>query len=564
MIESIKRFWKHSLQTAVHTHELARFARHVKDIRKSRRMAKALLHVPQTRGQRVTVCNGLIDSLITRRNLAKGNRVARTNQDRAKNDLPGDAHVCKYIGHCGSEPPNEYDREREKSKFCFIGCGIFPINEDGQDTPASGCAMQNSYIARQPIFTHTCDVFGYELLFRAGPENFFSSTDRDIASARVVADAMHLHELDTLSGGGRCFINVTEKIMLDELYLMLPQDRVVLELLETIDPTPDLLAACTKCRDAGYTIALDDYALQAKFAPLLPLIDILKVDFSLTTSEQQAALAQQTRNQRFELLAEKIETHAEFHAARKLGYRYFQGFFFCKPEMISRKDVSPSNLAYMQLLQQIAKPRLDHAKLDETISRDLGLSYKLLRYLNSAAFSFRYEITSIRRAIILLGDEPLRKWGSLLVLGILGESKPTELLCASMIRAKLCEHLLLVAGHTKSAQAGFMVGMFSMLPAMLDQPLEVVLDSICLPDLVDKTLRGESTAISSAMELVYALECAEWDRVTQHSTKLGLTEHQIAEAYMLCMKWVTEQMPVVTAKPQSQSRSQSKSKRSAA
>src|SRR5690606_6670115 len=189
------------------------------------------------------------------------------------------------------------------------------------------------------------------------------------------------------------------------------------ELLETIEPDAELLAACVKCREAGYSLALDDYVLDSKFTPLMPLIDILKVDFAQTSAQQQALVAKQARQCRFELLAEKVETYEEFNAARRQGYKYFQAFFFCKPEMISSKDVPPATRAYLQLLKQVSEPTLDHAQLDDVIRQDLALSYKLLRYLNSCAFSFRSEITTIRRALTLLGDEPLRRWASLVVLG---------------------------------------------------------------------------------------------------------------------------------------------------
>lgn len=408
-----------------------------------------------------------------------------------------------------------------------------------------------SHIARQPIFTGNRDVFGYELLFRSGPENVFSAVDGDAASASVVADAVHLHDLDSLGSGGKCFINVTAKIMIDELYAALPREQVVLELLEDIEPDSELLAACAKCGQAGYSLALDDYVLQDKFQPLMPLIDFLKVDFMGTTREQQQAIMRNAGAFGFKLLAEKVESYEDFHSAKELGYDFFQGFFFCKPEMISKKDVSPSSMAYMQLLQQISQPMINHDKLEGVIRQDPALSYKLLRHLNSGAFRFRHEVTSIHRALVLLGDEPLRKWASLMVLSILGEAKPPELLNICMVRARLCEMLMQAAGKEEQAPDAFMVGMFSVLAAMLDQPLEQLLNSICLPEHIERTLRGEQTPLRPVLDAALALESGDWNKVSDSLGCFNICESTIGPAYIDCLKWAAEQTKVMKPAPKS-------------
>ncbi len=364
----------------------------------------------------------------------------------------------------------------------------------------------HTYVARQPIFTRDRDVFGYELLFRGSAENRFTpGVDEDHASAKVLNDTLHLHGLDDLGSGGKCFINITPKILLEELYTTLPPESAVLEILETVEPTDELLAACRKCREAGYSLALDDYILQPEFNSVLAHIDILKVDYLDLDASQRHEVARLGRRYKFKMLAEKVETYEEFHQAKLQGYDYFQGYFFCKPEMISRRDVPHSQFAYLQLLQQLTKQELNLGAITKIISQDVALSYKLLRYLNSSAFGFRHEISSIERALALLGDRPLRKWASLIVLSMIGESKPMELLKVCMVRARTCEQLAAKTNLPDPLHC-FMAGMFSVLDGLLDQPMYRLVQSMSLPAEVKATLLGDPTPMQKLLELIKGIE----------------------------------------------------------
>ena len=265
------------------------------------------------------------------------------------------------------------------------------------------------FVARQPIFDQQQQVYGYELLFRSSLDNVFSHPDPNQASAQVMTDGLSLLRMDTLTNQKKAFINIPHDILVDGYVTLLPQETTVVEILETVDPTPQVIAACEKLKDAGYTLALDDFVYEERFEPLVRLADIIKIDVLATPKEQWPVLLKQLAPQRVHFLAEKVETREVYQEACTMGFFYFQGYFFSKPEIISNKDVLGFKLHYLELLQQILKQELDYDQLEDIIKRDLSLSYKLLRYTNSAAFPFRRKIDSISHALALLGEREFRK-----------------------------------------------------------------------------------------------------------------------------------------------------------
>src|SRR5262245_16950807 len=281
----------------------------------------------------------------------------------------------------------------------------------------------DAFVARQPIFDRNCGVFGYELLFRAGSANAYSGNDGDKASSTVISDSLHVHGLESLTAGKKGFINVTRRLLLQDLITVLPSKLTVVELLESITPDPEVIQACRKLRQAGYIVAMDDFVFDPKYAELLHEVDIIKVDFMGTTSEQRSRFAESFKSNGTRLLAEKIESRNEFDEALRLGYALFQGYFFCKPQVVQGKDVPTSQLGYLRFLQQVNAPEINFDNLEQIIKSELSLSYKLLKYLNSASFGLRSKVTSIKQALVLLGVRPLRKWASLMALSSLRSDK---------------------------------------------------------------------------------------------------------------------------------------------
>lgn len=250
------------------------------------------------------------------------------------------------------------------------------------------------YLARQPIFDQGRVIFGYEILFRSGPENYFSHPQPDVASA-TAGDNVILFGLERLARGKRLFINCTREFILREFPAVLPKDRVVLEVLESIAVDEPLIAACRELRQAGYQLALDDYCDSCEWRPLLPLADFVKVDVLATSDEEQVRLARAFARTHIQLVAEKVESYEVFEKARERGYRYFQGYFFSRPESVTHHDVPPNKINYLLVLQVANRLPIDLDDIAERIKTEASLSYRLLRYLNSAAFPLVKNVSSI-------------------------------------------------------------------------------------------------------------------------------------------------------------------------
>src|SRR5579872_304176 len=298
------------------------------------------------------------------------------------------------------------------------------------------------FVARQPIFDTRQRVVAYELLFRSGLENAFPrGVDSDFASSRVINDSMMVFGFSALAGGRKLYVNATQKVLCESLYSVLPVRQSVIELLESVKPDEATVAACKELKRAGYELALDDYVDGPEMDPLVALADIIKIDFLATPKDARAALRERFKRRRLSLLAEKVETQEQFREAREGGYSFFQGYFFQRPEMISREDIPPFKLTHLDFLRELQQPDLSFERIEQVIKRDVSLSVKLLRYLNSASFYWRSRVTSLKHAMVLLGESAFRKWASLItVLGI-SNDRPPELVVSSLVRAHFCEAL---------------------------------------------------------------------------------------------------------------------------
>jgi EAL and modified HD-GYP domain-containing signal transduction protein len=371
----------------------------------------------------------------------------------------------------------------------------------------------DSFIARQPVLNARRDLFGYELLFRTSLENVFDAADGGQASSRLMTDVLTVHGLDALTNGHKAFVNVTRRVLVEQQYALLPPGRIVIEVLETIEPDEEVIAACKKVRESGYLLALDDYTFDPRFDPLLPHVDLLKVDYLKTNAEQRRGLSKLVQRHSCRLLAEKVETPQQFREASSLGFEFFQGFFFCMPEVIRRRSLDAQQRTYLQLLQQLHQPQIDVDELERILKHDPALSFKLLKYLNSASFALRHRISSLRQAVTLLGPAMLRRWASLLVMSCLGEGKPHELLVTSLARAHLCESLADLAGLRARQHDLFLLGMVSIMDAMMDQPIADVLADMPLAPEIAQTLTGKKTVLSDVLGVVTALERGRWNEL---------------------------------------------------
>ena len=401
----------------------------------------------------------------------------------------------------------------------------------------------DAFLARQPILNRDLQLYGYELLFRNGAENYFRPVDGDLATASLISDAVHIHSLEKLTDGCMSFINFPRNSLVQDLYTVLPPATTVVEVLESVELDNELLEACRRVKRQGYMLALDDYVLEARFDALLSIIDILKVEFPALSEQQHYTVVESARRYGFKLLAEKVETTEQCEFARQLGYDYFQGYFFCKPQMLSARRLPESNLQSLRLLQLVSQSKFDLDKVEELIRGDISLSYKLLRYLNSPVFRRQSPVQSARQAVVSLGQQPLRKWMSVIAVHGLSAQKPSELMQTSLIRARFNELLSeRVFDKTFSSEC-FIAGMFSLLDAMLDQPMSDILKELNLSEDVRLALLRMDSPLRSIVELAVAIENGDWDAIDRLTHLLGIEEAEAFRLHAESIAWASQMQP---------------------
>ncbi len=391
------------------------------------------------------------------------------------------------------------------------------------------------YVARQPIFDCYQEVFAYELLYRSGANKFYSTLDGDRAISEMITNSFLLIGLENLTRGKKAFISFTRNLLENDTAMLLPNDSIVVEILEDADPDDKMMAACRKLKNLGYLLALDDFRYDHRFLPLLELVDFVKVDFLNSSLYDRRSIINKINKSgrnRVKFLADRVETREEFTEAVELGYSYFQGYFFSKPHLVSTRDIPSFKLTYMQILQEINKEEVNFDKLEDLIKRDVSLSYKLLKFINSLAFGFRSEIRSIKQALVLLGQKEISKWLSLIALRNIGENKPDELIVAALCRAKFCELVAPRVGLKSRSPDLFLMGMFSLIDAFLDKPLPDILVELPLADDIKEALLGDTNRLGDVYGLVVAFEKGDWDELSRRAARLELDEKEVKEFYL--------------------------------
>jgi c-di-GMP-related signal transduction protein len=398
------------------------------------------------------------------------------------------------------------------------------------------------YAARQPILDRDKNLFAYELLFRDGLENVFPDIDGDEATSRMIAGSQFNFGLDDFLGDKLGFINFTLDTLLKKFPSMLPKEQVVVEILETVQPGKRLLAECQALKEQGYIIALDDYIHQPVWRHFYPFIDIIKIDFRNTSNDTiQEVLKATAAFPNIKLLAEKVETIEEFQLAMGMGFSYFQGYFFSKPEMLQSKALSPAQMTLAELLYETSKAEMDLAKITTIFERDVNLSYKLLRYSNSAVFKRRSEIETIKQALVVLGQLELKKFLSVLFTAQVSSEKPAELMRLAMTRAKFAEGVATMHRKTDIAKA-FLTGMMSLMDAILDEPMTSVMSKLPLSKDIKDALVENEGILAEYLGLVKCYEQAMWQAANVAIEKLGLDAKLLPDAYHEAVQWANEQM----------------------
>jgi EAL and modified HD-GYP domain-containing signal transduction protein len=393
-----------------------------------------------------------------------------------------------------------------------------------------------TYVARQPILDSNRKVFGYELLYRAGAEDVACTASPDMASASVLSDALLNIGFETLTDGRKGFMNVTRSLLLNDGGSLAPRGQSVLELLETIEAEPAVIDQCRALKSAGHTLALDDFVPMSGAERLLPYVKIVKVDVLATAPETRARVAQRLLPRGITMLAEKVETAEMYEEALADGYSLFQGYFFCKPKTLRAGPLPPSRLAHLQVLAAVNQPDVTVTMVEEVVKREASLSYKLLRCVNSAAAGIHQEIHSIRQAILLLGMDRIRTWASVWAMAGINGRNTTEVVTIAVLRARCCELLCKVLGED-TGQELFLLGLCSLLDAMLGQPLANVVPGLPLSKETRGALLGQDNQARRVLDAVIMQERGAWERAEEAAFRAGLSGADLAVAHAEALRW---------------------------
>ncbi|HLX85989.1 MAG TPA: HDOD domain-containing protein [Terriglobales bacterium] len=391
------------------------------------------------------------------------------------------------------------------------------------------------FIARQPILDRGQKVYGYELLFRNGVEDYFNS-DPEVAS-RSTLDTSLLLGIGTLCDNRRAFVNCTREILFKDLITLLPPSQAVAEILETVEPEDRVVAACKRLKAAGYLIALDDFAPNDPRLPLVEYADIIKVDIRATRPEERAGMMRRFASPKCKMLAEKLETPHEFYQARDMGFVYFQGYFFCRPELIVGREVPANRLHYVRLLEMVSRQEIDMRELEKMLKQEASICYRLLRYLNSPVFGFSLEIKSVRHALAVLGEREMRRWIRLVVAVGAADQKCSELVLMGLARARFCE-LLSVRLQTNTDL--FLMGLLSIMDALLEVGMEVLLGQLPVDNETKAVLLGQNSSLRPLYQLMLAQESGEWEQSTKLAAELKIPTDEVASVWWQAMQWAQE------------------------
>ncbi len=413
-----------------------------------------------------------------------------------------------------------------------------------EDQKASGELIQSAeaslykediHVARQPIFDRHSNVYAYELLFRSSSQNSANFTDGNAASSQVIINAFIDVGFQTITSGKPAFLNLTEDFVVGRIPLPLPPDFLVIEVLEDIEASEQVVESLRDFANQGYTIALDDYLLEDEKLPFFDVVDIVKVDCMDCDKELLPERVKEMKSRGLKLLAEKVETHEEYELYRDMGFDFFQGYYFSKPKIFKEQAIKPNRLAVMRLLSMLQDKDCQFAELEQIICQDVSMSYKVLRIVNSALYSIQREITSIRQAIVALGLNTIKEWLLIIVFTDI-KDKPEELLKLSLQRARMMHSLAEIADL--DVDACFTAGLFSSIDALMDSPMDEIVKQLPLANEIVSALLVRDGKIGRLLQVVIDFESGDFG--SANTERLSTKDFQ--HCYLESIAWSNELM----------------------
>lgn len=397
------------------------------------------------------------------------------------------------------------------------------------------------YTARQAILNRKEHVVAYELLYRGGPENFFPQIDPHRATSKLIMRT-HLNQgLALITDNKPALINFPEESILNGLPLILPPKQVMIEILETVSPSDEVYQACKTLYRQGYHLALDDFVYKPEWSRFFKLIKLIKFDIQATALSELEPLVKKLKTRKnLKILAEKVETKDEFLQAKNLGFHFFQGYYFCRPEMSENNEIDSNQPIMLSLMQECLKIPLNINRITSYFERDVALSFKLFKFINSGVLPLTQEITSIKNALIYLGETQTKKLILLLTTGILAENKPKELTRLAIVRARFCE---LIAEKTipQLTESSFLVGLFSLLDAMLDAPLEQIVNDLPLaPEVVTALTGDKPSQLKYILSTVTYYEQGSWYNTKRNAEMVNVDYEKLTDYYQNALVWANK------------------------
>lgn len=397
------------------------------------------------------------------------------------------------------------------------------------------------FVARQPIFDKNHRVVAYELLFRSSMNNSFSYSDGDRATIEVIKNSFINIGIDKIVGDKKAFINFTEKILKSDVVDILSPKVIVIEVLENVEPTEEIFNVCKNLKSKGFILALDDFVFNSKYINLIKIADIIKVDFMITKGYERKRIIELVKNKNIKFLAEKVETMEEFKQAVDFGYSYFQGYYFSKPSIVSQKMIPENKMINLKVLRELNKEDFSMDNLVNLIKKDISLSYKFLKLINSANFGFKSRITSLNQAVALLGEEEVKRWLYFIVVNTIGDDKPEIITINTLTRARFVELIFEKIDLKDNAFNGYLIGMLSMIDVLLDRPMYEILNELLISSEIKEALLGEKVNIySKILNLVISYEKGQWSKVFSIAREIKVDEKYLPKAYIDAIQWAKE------------------------
>jgi c-di-GMP-related signal transduction protein len=381
------------------------------------------------------------------------------------------------------------------------------------------------YIGRQPILDKSENIIAYELLYRNSTSNWYEGLDHDSATIDVMVNTFASMGFKEVGERKKCFINFTENLLLKRIPTYIPPEYIVVEILETVSLTDEIVDVCKELKSKGYTIALDDVIEENNFSSLLPYVDIIKIDFLKMKIDEIKEMLLKYKNE-FKFLAEKIETRSQFDEAKAMGFDYFQGYFFSKPIILQGKDIAPIPTNYLELLDIVGSPDPDIEHISNLIQQDLSLSYKLLKIMNSGAFFFKSKVTSIKQAVVLLGLYEIRKLLMILMMASMNKTdNQIELVKMSLTRATFFERTAHIFQVNKNQF--YMFGMFSLIDTILNKNMKDIIEDLPITSELTSALTGNDVTYNLALTVVQDIESGNWENVAKFCEALPTTDAEL-------------------------------------